>query len=98
MKEFWNGIDEKSFGKGHDYITAVNDLLSRRVIEVVKDRPIEVTEELLSTLSNTQKSGVEAIAMDFWPAFITTANRNFPNAEIVYDKFHISKYLCLGSA
>lgn len=87
------GLDEKSFGKGHDYITAVNDLLAGRVLEVVKDRTIEATEELLATLSDTQKSAVEAVAMDFWPAFITTANSSLPNAEIVHDKFHISKYL-----
>jgi transposase len=87
------GIDEKSFGKGHDYVTAINDLLSGRVIEVVKDRTIKATEELMSTLNDTQKSGVEAIAMDFWPAFITTADNLLPNAQIVHDKFHISQYL-----
>ena len=87
------GIDEKSFGKGHDYVTAMNDLLSGRVIDVVKDRTIEATEELISTLSEKQKDGVEAIAMDFWPAFITTANNELPRAQIVHDKFHISKYL-----
>ena len=87
------GIDEKSFGKGHDYVTTVNDLLSGRVIEVVKDRTLEATEELMSTLNKEQKSGVEAIAMDFWPAFITTTDKLLPNAQIVHDKFHISKYL-----
>lgn len=87
------GIDEKSFGKGHDYVTVLNDLLSGSVIEVVKDRTIEATEELVSTLSDEQKSGVEAIAMDFWSPFITTADKHLMNAEIVHDKFHISKYL-----
>ncbi|MCP4267559.1 MAG: ISL3 family transposase [Candidatus Brocadiaceae bacterium] len=87
------GIDEKSFGKGHDYVTAMNDLLSGRVIEVVKDRTLEATEELMGTLTEDQQNGVEAIAMDFWPAFISTADECLPNAEVVHDKFHISKYL-----
>jgi transposase len=87
------GIDEKSFGKGHDYVTAMNDLLAGRVIDVVKDRTIEATEELVSKLSEKQKNGVEAIAMDFWPAFISTVNSKLPKAQIVHDKFHISKYL-----
>jgi transposase len=87
------GIDEKSIGKEHDYVTAMNDLLAGRVIDVVKDRTIEATEELVSKLSEKQKNGVEAIAMDFWPAFISTVNSKLPKAQIVHDKFHISKYL-----
>lgn len=87
------GIDEKSFGKGHDYITAIHDLESGRVIEVVKDRTTKATEELFDTLSSSQKSGVEAVAMDFWPAFIGTVKRELPDARIVHDRFHISKYL-----
>jgi len=87
------GIDEKSFGKGHDYITTLNDLEAGRVIEVVKDRTLKATEELFSTLSERQQAGVEAVAMDFWPAFISTVTRVLPSARIVHDKFHISKYL-----
>jgi len=87
------GIDEKSFGKGHDYVVTINDLLAGRVIEVVKDRTIEATTELMSTLTETQKNGVEAVAMDFWPAFISAVGRELPDAQIVHDKFHISKYL-----
>ena len=87
------GIDEKSFGKGHDYIVTINDLQEGRVIEVVKDRTIKATTELFSTLNKTQREGIEAVAMDFWPAFISTVTEQVPEAQIVHDKFHISKYL-----
>jgi len=87
------GLDEKSFGKGHSYITAMNDLLEGRVIDVVEHRTIEATEQLLSSLTGTQQEQVQAVAMDFWPAFIHTAAERLPQAEIVHDKFHISKYL-----
>ena len=87
------GIDEKSFGKGHDYIVAMNDLQEGRVIEVIKDRTIKATTELFSTLSENQREGIQAVAIDFWPAFISTVTRLIPNAQIVHDKFHISKYL-----
>ena len=32
------GLDEKSFGKGHDYVSVLHDLEGRRVLEVVPER------------------------------------------------------------
>ncbi len=87
------GIDEKSFGKGHSYVTAMNDLLAGRVIDVVEHRTIEATKKLISSLSDNQREQVQAVAMDFWPAFIHTTEELLPQAQIVHDKFHISKYL-----
>lgn len=31
--------------------------------------------------------------MDMWQAFMTSTAKNVPEAKIVHDKFHISKYL-----
>ena len=31
--------------------------------------------------------------MDMWQAFMTSAGKQVPKAEIVHDKFHIAKYL-----
>jgi transposase len=30
--------------------------------------------------------------MDMWDAFITSTKKHAPQADIVHDKFHISKY------
>ncbi len=87
------GIDEKSFGRGHNYVTVLTDLIEGRVLEVVEDRTNESTKSLLTSLSQKQQKGVEAVAMDFWKAFISQTELLFPEAVIVHDKFHISKYL-----
>ncbi len=87
------GIDEKSFGRHHRYVTVLNNLESGSVIEVVEDRTKEASEKVLNSLSDSQKQGVEAIAMDFWKAFIGAAENVLPEATIVHDRFHISKYL-----
>jgi transposase len=44
-------------------------------------------------LTGNQKSGIEAVSMDFRRAFITGAEKHVPDADIVHDKFHIEKYL-----
>ena len=87
------GMDEKSFGKGHDYVSVLTDIDNRRVLEVVPERTIEAADKLWETLTETQKAEVESVSMDMWQAFMTSANKNVPAAEIVHDKFHIAKYL-----
>ena len=47
------GIDEKSFRAGHHYITALNDLVGSRVLDVIEDRTLEGTKQLLETPFNT---------------------------------------------
>ncbi|MFM8485145.1 MAG: helix-turn-helix domain-containing protein, partial [Bacteroidota bacterium] len=40
------GIDEKSFGKGQDYVSVMTDLDASRVLEVTPDRTIESANQL----------------------------------------------------
>jgi len=87
------GVDEKSFGKGQDYISLMVDLDRSRVIEVSKDRSETSCDALFAKLTQTQKDGVEAVAADFWQAFRNSIVKQVPQAEIVHDRFHISQYL-----
>lgn len=87
------GMDEKSFGRGHDYVSVMTDLDNSRVLEVAEERTIAAADRLWETLTETQRSKVTSVSMDMWQAFMTSAAKNAPNAEVVHDKFHISKYL-----
>jgi transposase len=87
------GMDEKSFKRGHSYITLLTDLEQSRVVDVVHERTTEAAEQLWQTLSPEQKQAVEAVAVDMWEPFIQTIGQQVPNADIVHDKFHVSKYL-----
>jgi len=87
------GIDEKSFLKGHKYASLMVDIEGRRILDVVEGRTLESANLLWSKLPEEVRTGIDAVAMDMWPAFITSAETNAPQADIVHDKFHISKYL-----
>jgi transposase len=65
------GIDEKSFGKGQDYITVLTDIDGSRVIEVAPGRTDSVAEFVLRSLADQQRRGVRAIAADLRPAYAT---------------------------
>ena len=87
------GIDEKSFHRGHSYVSILTDLTGRRVLEVVEDRTEEAADGLWENLTDEQKEQVEAVAVDMWPAFANSVETNVQQAEIVHDRFHISKHL-----
>ncbi len=87
------GIDEKSFGKGQNYISLMVDIDRSRVIEVAQNRSAESCDKLWSSLSEGQKQGVLAVATDFWQAYRNSIRQQVPDAEIVHDHFHISQYL-----
>ena len=36
---------------------------------------------------------VKAVAIDMWPAFINSAAKNVPGADIVHDRYHICRHL-----
>lgn len=87
------GMDEKSFKRGHSYITLLTDLEQSRVVEVVEDRTTEAAGKLWDSLSPEQKATVEAVAVDMWSPFIQSVQQQVPDADVVHDKFHVSKYL-----
>jgi len=87
------GMDEKSFKRGQSYITLLTDLEQSRVLDVVEERTAEAADQLWETLSPQQKQTVEAVAVDMWEPFIQTIQKQVPAADIVHDKFHVSKYL-----
>ena len=87
------GIDEKSFRSGHSYVSILTDLTGHRVLEVVEDRTEEATDKLWKSLTDKQKGQIKAVAVDMWPAFANSIETNVPQAEIVHDRFHISKHL-----
>jgi len=87
------GIDEKSFGKGHNYASILHDLDGRRVLDVVHERTKEAANTLWERIPEEQRKQIEAVAMDMWQPFMESTAAHVPQAEIVHDKFHCVKEL-----
>ena len=87
------GLDEKSFRRGHNYISLLVDLMGSRVLEVVEGRTEEAADGLWKAIPDEQKEQIEAVAVDMWPAYTNSIETNAEQAEIVHDRFHISKHL-----
>lgn len=87
------GIDEKSFLRGQNYVSTLCDLDGMRVIEVAHGRTEEDARKLLAALPAEVRGEIKAVAMDMWPAFINAVGGMLPGAEIVFDRFHVSKHM-----
>ena len=80
---------------GHDYVTVVTDPDRGHVLHVSDDNTKASLEGFYDGLDETQKSAIESVAMDMWPAYISTTLAAIPGAreKIAFDKFHVAKYL-----
>lgn len=89
------GVDEKSFRKGHKYMTVVNDVSRGRVLYVAEDRKKSSLDGFWPTLSQQQKEGILGVATDMWEPYVQSIEGHLPDAKdkIVFDKFHVAKHL-----
>ena len=85
------GVDETSKRKGHDYITQFVDLEARKTVFVTEGRGMDTFERFRDRLlaCGGKVENIEAISMDMSPSFIAGAMTYFPNAGIIFDKFHL---------
>lgn len=88
------GVDEVAKAKGHDYMTLVYDLDSGQLVWVHPGRTADVLSQFLKMLPETTKKGVLAVAMDMAPAYQKAVRENLPNADIVFDRFHVMQNFC----
>jgi transposase len=89
------GVDEKSAGKGQDYITVVSDL-DRGTVEYIADKRQQASlDGYFERFSTEQLEGIEAVGMDMWEPYALSVRAHLEDADkkIVFDKFHIMKYM-----
>jgi transposase len=86
------GIDEISVKKGHQYITLFYDFNEKRVIHIEHGKGKDALKRFKKVMEDKIKPNqIKYISMDMSPAFISGAKEYFPEAKIVFDKFHVIK-------
>jgi transposase len=87
------GVDETSIKPGHNYVSVFADIRKKRVLFVVEGKDKRTFDEFSGELSNHNgdPSGIQTICMDMSPSFIEGALERFPNANITFDRFHVTK-------
>ena len=89
------GIDEKSYKKGHKYVTIFTDLDKASVIFVCEGKDESTLARFYEKLFDMigDPNNIKLICMDMSKSFISGQKEYFSWAEVVFDKFHIKKSL-----
>lgn len=67
------------------------DLDAARILHVADDRQAVSLAPFFEGLSEAQRTGITAVAMDMWEPYRKTLRTHVPDADrkIVFDKFHV---------
>jgi transposase len=82
-------MDEFAVRKGHRYATVVVDPRTKRVLWVGRGRGREDVRPFFDLLGAEGCKRVRAVAMDMNGAYEQEVRARCPNAEVVYDLFHV---------
>jgi len=82
-------VDEISSKKGHHYFTVVMNLEKTKVIWVGKERKRKTLDSFFKELLPDKCKEIQAVAIDMWDPYIASIKEYAPQAEIVFDKFHV---------
>ena len=90
------GIDEISIGPGHTYRIVVSDLTRRRPIWFGGlDRSEASLDAFYAWLGPKKSQRIRLVVFDMWKAFRNSTLKagHAPQAQLIYDKFHVMKHL-----
>jgi transposase len=87
------GIDEVSIRKGHTYRIVVSDLLRRRPIWFGGTGSEASMDAFFTWLGAKKSAGIRLAVMDMWKPFRTSTITHAPQANILFDKFHVLSHL-----
>lgn len=88
------GIDEVSRRKGQVYLTVVYDLERRVLLWVGEDRTEEAVKKFFTEeMGRRRCRTLQVVCMDMWAPYANLVRQHAPNAQILFDRFHIVKHL-----
>ena len=82
-------IDEKSIGKGHHYLTVVLNADTGETLFLGEGKRKATLDGFLSGLTLKQRATIQCVGIDRGGSYKASVKEHLPDADIVYDKFHI---------
>lgn len=82
-------IDEKAVMRGHHYVTVVINGESGEPLYMAEGKKGETLRGFFDKLTAEQKASIKAVGIDRGGAYQRVVSEEIPDAQIVYDKFHL---------
>jgi transposase len=85
------GVDELSYRKQHHYVTVVVDHRNQRVVWGGEGKSAESLLAFFEQLGPERCKAIKVVTMDMSAAFIKAVREAVPDAQIVFDRFHVQQ-------
>ena len=85
------GIDEFSYRSRHRYLTVVVDHDRRCIVWAGEGRSAEALQAFFTLLSPEAREAIVLVTMDMSGGYQKAVRESLPNAEIVFDRFHVQR-------
>ena len=85
------GVDELSYRRHHEYITVVVDHTRGHVIWAKPGKNADTLKAFFAELGTERCAKLEAVTIDMSGAYIKAVTECSPQAQIVFDRFHVQR-------
>jgi transposase len=85
------GVDELSFRRHHEYVTVVVDHLKKRVVWVGEGKGEKTLQQFFDEVGPERSQALTHVTMDLGAAYQAAVEARAPQAQKVFDRFHVQK-------
>jgi transposase len=85
------GIDELSYRRHHEYITVVVDHARGCIVWAAPGKNADTVRAFFAELGKERCARIEAVTIDMSKAYIAAVREAVPDAQIVFDRFHVQR-------
>lgn len=85
------GLDELSFRKGHHYISVIVDHDAGRLVWAGEGRTGDTIARFFEELGPERSAAITLATIDMSAGYEAALRKHAPNAEIVFDRFHVQR-------
>lgn len=85
------GLDELSFRKGHHYISVIVDHDAGRLVWAGEGRTGDTIARFFEELGPERSAAIRLATIDMSAGYEAALRKHAPNAEIVFDRFHVQR-------
>jgi transposase len=85
------GIDELSYRKHHEYVTVIVDHDRQCVVWTAPGKNAATVAKFFEALGPERAGQLKVVTMDMSAAYIAAVKAGAPQAQIVFDRFHVQR-------
>ena len=85
------GVDELSYRRHHKYVTVVVDHTTQRLVWAKEGKNAATLKAFFAELGPERVAKLEAVTIDMSAAYIHAVTEASPQAQIIFDRFHVQR-------